>query len=197
MPGFTEAILFQKLKECLEEPALSLVSVFASCSPSAYREAIKCLTESYEDPIKLANPYLLKATDPSQDEATMANSILKSSQALQVLKDDLINQKIDMYEFALMHVFLGAMPPKMKADWEGHKYKCKQDYLHEFERKNKSEECMEAWTAGRVENLSSFSSWLKLYKGRIPNSKAADSPSTATKEFIFHRVNGLCFCMAY
>uniref|UniRef100_A0A0K2UQW2 Uncharacterized protein n=1 Tax=Lepeophtheirus salmonis TaxID=72036 RepID=A0A0K2UQW2_LEPSM len=47
MPGFVEAILFQKLKECVEEPVLSLVSVFASCSPSAYREAMKCLTESY------------------------------------------------------------------------------------------------------------------------------------------------------
>ncbi|CAB4054886.1 unnamed protein product [Lepeophtheirus salmonis] len=95
MPGFTEAILFQKLKECLEEPALSLVSVFASCSPSAYPEAMKCFTEL----------------------------------------------------------------------------------------KNKSEECMEAWTAGRVENLSSFSSWLNLYKVRIPNSKAVDSPSTATSTF--------------
>ncbi|CAB4069739.1 unnamed protein product [Lepeophtheirus salmonis] len=32
-------------------------------------------------------------------------------------------------------------------------------------------------------NLNSFSLWLKLYKVRIPNSKAADSPSTATSTF--------------
>ncbi|CAB4060786.1 unnamed protein product [Lepeophtheirus salmonis] len=57
---------------------------------------MKSLTESYEDPVKMANAYLRKTIAPNQDEETIAEAILKSSQALKVFKTtSLINCNLD------------------------------------------------------------------------------------------------------
>ncbi|CAB4060850.1 unnamed protein product [Lepeophtheirus salmonis] len=57
---------------------LTLVSVFASSSQIPFSEAMKILTESYEDTVKMANSYLRKASDPYHGEETMAKAIFEN-----------------------------------------------------------------------------------------------------------------------
>ncbi|CAB4063012.1 unnamed protein product [Lepeophtheirus salmonis] len=83
----------------------------------ASSEGMKSLTELYEDP----------------DEETVAEEILKSSQALKMLQDDLVNQVINMFEFVLIYTFYSALSHKMRANWEEHKFKARQVYTYDNE----------------------------------------------------------------
>jgi hypothetical protein len=172
MPGYNEIIIFQKLKDCLEEPALSMVSSYSAVSVNSYEAAINDLFEVYEDPIRLAGNYINRATQGSHDKFSMAEAILQAFNALHGMKDVFEQENVDMFDFSLMHVFCNAMPQDMRADWNGFKVKKKEEHKLMVET---SPEKVEHWKSGMAENYKTFSAWLTLFKAKKPNNGGSTS----------------------
>jgi hypothetical protein len=174
LPGHNNVLMFQKLKDCLEDPALSLVSHYSAVSSNSYEAAYKDLIEKFEDPIGLASCYITKATDKEQDQYEMADSILQSYNALHGMRDVFEKEKVDMYDFALMHAFFNSMTAEMQSDWNAYKVKKKEEYKLKVETAKAEGESIPEWHAGMVENYKAFSAWLTLFRANKPKTNSKD-----------------------
>lgn len=164
MRGCTPIVMFQKLKNCLEEPALGLVSKYSAGSANSYEAAMKDLVDKYEDPIGLASTYLKRAINGNQEPQKMADSMLQAYNALNNMKDQFEKDSVDMYDFALIQAFTSAMTPNMLGDWTGYKVQKKQSFF------SSNTDGPKEWKRGMVENHKDFTTWLTYFIAKQPSN---------------------------
>lgn len=160
--GFNQAVLFQKLKDCLKGAALTLVDKYSCESNNSYEAAMACLLEKYEDPITLAGSYISSGTSPRDSPAEHADAIRQAFNALTNMRDIFDREGVDLYDFALMRTFITSMRPECQAKWNAYKMRKKLDYNLECEKAAKTGETLPGWKAGMVECREQFDAWLNL-----------------------------------
>lgn len=175
MPGFNEVSLFQKLKDCVDGHALQLVSKYSAGSNNSYETAIQELYQRFEDPIGLAGCYMARATNRDQEDYEKADSMLQSYNALHGMRDVFDKEGVNMYDFAIINAYVSSMSPAMLAEWNGYKVKRKEEYR----QKALTDSSLAPWQAGMVENYAVFTTWLKLFHAKKPQSTMSSDSSTS------------------
>lgn len=184
--GFNQIALFQKLKDCLEGPALELVSKYSGESRNSYDAAMLDLMDRFQDPVSLAGSYIISGIAPRESSAERAIAIDHSFDALYNMRDVFERENVDMNAFALMLTFLTAMPPEDRAKWNGYKARKKQEYKLRFEEAAKTGDPLPEWKAGMVECREQFQAWLKLLSTefRKSTSSTMDERETTATNFV-------------
>jgi len=176
MPGFDDKSLFKKLKDCLDGHALQLVSKYSAESNNSYDTAIQELLQRFEDPIGLAGCYMASATNRDQDEYEKADAMLQSYNALHGMRDIFDKEGVNMYDFAIINAYVSSMTPNMQVEWNGYKVKRKEEYR----QKVIVDPSLPKWQAGMVENHAVFTSWLKLFYAKKPQSTTSSIDATSS-----------------
>jgi hypothetical protein len=191
-PGFNDLLLFGKLKDTLEDPALSMVSRYSSNSNNSYEAAYKDLVEKFNDPIGLAGSYINKAKSGHKDDFEMADAIHNSFDALHEMQDVFQEQNVNMWDFSLMNSFTSAMSSTMLADWQHHKAEKKECYKVKVASAKDKGEPIPEWNSGMVENHKEFCAWLKLFSAKKPRaseSLGASPPVTTADNFALNKAS--------
>jgi hypothetical protein len=191
--GCNRITLFHKLKDCLDGPALEMVSKYSCESNNSYDAAMEDLMDRFQDPISLAGSYITSGIAASTVFSRSGKiAIDHSFDALYNMRDVFERENVDMNVFALMMTFLASMSPEDQAKWNGYKARKKQEYKLRFEEMAKTGEPIPEWKAGMVVCREQFQAWLKLLSTEYRNVVAPnpEQPEATASNFALQSSKG-------
>lgn len=177
--GFNYVILFQKLKNCLDGPALELVSKYSCESVNSYEAAMKDLLFKFEDPIELAGSYLTDALAPRESLAEQCEAMRHAFNALHNMEDVFEREGVKMYDFAIIQNLTSALSSEGQGKWKSYKARKRQEYRLKADEAAKSGEPMPIWKEGMVQNYEQFNAWLQIQAVRMDQSSSVVNPPQA------------------